>query len=193
MHWPRPARIPRFEKMARPIEEEHGRRDRREEMSEEEGAKVTRHMTTTPVAMALGMSHTLLVLKNVDFVPPPPKPLALQPAVVEPPLLVDPVVPLTVFEEPHSPSMEKKKDMLLPEINGLRKSKSAMLADEDDEGDVRAVRGIRELLAHQRKDEEKGTETNQSSTENDDDREEIEEPPPVEISFAFFMTEEEDS
>ena len=190
MHWPRPARIPRFEKTVRPIEDEHGRRDRREEADEEQGAKVSRHMTTTPVAMALGMSHTLLVLKNVDFVPLPPKPLASQPAVVEPPLLVDPsstILPLTVFEETQSPSVELKQDIPLPEMNGLRKS--AMLADEDDGGDVRAVRGIRELLAHQRKDEEKGSETNQSSAENDDE----EEPPPVETSFAFFMTEEDDS
>ena len=144
--------------------------------------------------MALGMSHTLLVLKNVDFVPLPPKPLVLQPAVVEPPLLgvdlVDPAIPLTIFEEPQSPSVEKKQDMLLPEMNGVRKS--AMLADEDDEGDVRAVRGIRELLAHQqRKDEEKGGgETNQSSAENEDEEENL---PPVETSFAFFMTEEDDS
>ena len=165
--WPRPARLPRFDCDVTDV-------------TAEGAAAATKggRYATRPVDLALGMSHTLVLMKNDDHVPPAPK---LRPVEVPAPVAV------TVSVAPVEPAKVPTPPPL------LRRSKSALLAGEDEEGEgVRdappAVRGIRELLAIRREEpEEPVVVTNQEGAVQEMEEEGEGK---GETSFAFFMTEE---
>jgi alpha-tubulin suppressor-like RCC1 family protein len=160
VYWPRPVRLPRLDC---------------------DGAAGGRYYKMSPTDLALGMSHSLVLLRHEDHVPPAPKKPRPVPAEV-----VAVVVAEASAKVPSPPGR-----------------KSAVLVDEDDDGEGRgvppaAVRGIRELLAIRREEQEDPVVTNQAAEEaveedvkDADEEEEEEAEEENETSVAFFMTEED--
>ena len=93
-----------------------------------------------PVSVTLGMSHSIVLLRNMEYIPPPPPPPP--PAVAEP--------------EP-KPVVEESPD-LIAAVMPVASKPPAIVTEERDEVVVTekspVVRGVRELLQlHQNKDD----------------------------------------
>ena len=150
-----------------------------------------------PVAVAVGMSHTVVILKNEEHIPPPPRPLSAIVEIVEPPptppmlvlipkieeIVLEPVIdPLPVLElEPEPQPLPKTK-------------KSGMLFDGDEDTGTMdsAVRSIRQLLQQREGLSRPHSAEDGFSSEPAAEEEEVEPEVPIETSFAFFLTEQED-
>ena len=152
-----------------------------------------------PVAVAVGMSHTVVMLKNEEYVVPPLRPLPVIEEITEPPptppvATLSPVVQLKKFIPYVAPEPERE-----PEPEAPKAKKSGLLFTGEEEGApmVSAVRSIRELLQQRegrsrpQSAQEQQEEGSQEGNEPAAEEEEIEEAV-AETSFAFFLTEQED-
>mmetsp|Transcript_215 Transcript_215/g.293 ORF Transcript_215/g.293 Transcript_215/m.293 type:complete len:703 (+) Transcript_215:62-2170(+) len=95
-----------------------------------------------PVQLSLGMSHTAVLLQNLDYVKPPPVPRE------EPP----PKTPVAEEEDESEPEPDYTASMPPPQA-----AKPPALCDEPDEfiEPFSAVRGVKELLQLRKEDSEK--------------------------------------
>lgn len=96
------------------------------------------YIVARPVSITLGMSHSIVLLQNMEYVPPPPPP--------PPPAIVEPVPKETVEERP-----ERIVEVILP----LAMKPPTLVVEEEVVAEPSpVVRGVRELLQlHHTKDD----------------------------------------
>ena len=144
-----------------------------------------------PVVVAVGMSHTVVLLRNDDYVLPQPRLLPVIQEIAEPPP-TPPVRAVTPSYKAHPPDPE-------PEQAPTGKFGGILFAGEEVDEDAKsmiptAVRSIRELLQQregrsQPQSSEAGCKLEPATEEEEFESECDVEP---ETSFAFFLTEQED-